>query len=96
MAMFILAILRILWPLVLVPLVLLLIIRPVGRLVFFILGVAFFVGTALTIDLSGADSPAFIIPCCGLCLSLAAILAELLSRAVRLVRRHRLADAPPD
>ena len=85
-----------LWPLILVPLVPLLLIRPVGRLVFFILGLVFFLGIGFVMNLGGPDSPGLIIPFWGLCLSLAALLAELLSRAIKVVRRRRLAGQLPD
>jgi hypothetical protein len=90
------AVLLYLWPLILIPLVPLALIRPVGRLVFFILGLAFFAGIGFVMNLGGPDSPSLIIPFWGLCLSVAALLAELLSRAIKLVRRRRLAGGLPE
>ena len=78
-----------LWPLILIPAALLLLVRPVGRLVFFLLGLIFFGALPYLVDLSGPDNPAGIYPFYGLCISAAAALAEAIGRIVKLVRRLR-------
>jgi hypothetical protein len=74
-------------PLIILPAGLLLLIRPVGRLVFFIIGLIFFVGIEFGMELGGPDSPALILPFVGLCVSLAAVLAEGLTRMFRMASK---------
>ncbi|HEX9931983.1 MAG TPA: hypothetical protein VGB08_04000 [Allosphingosinicella sp.] len=78
-----------LWPFILVPAALLLLVRPVGRLAFFVLGLIFFAGIGSVMTLGGPDSPGLIIPFFGLCLSLAAAIAEAVVRIARAARRLR-------
>jgi hypothetical protein len=88
----ILSLLVILWPLIAIPFVLMLFIRPAGRAVFFILGLIFFAGIGSLMDLGGPDSPGLAIPFAGLCLSTAAALAELFARAFGIARRRAAAE----
>jgi hypothetical protein len=78
-----------LWPLVVVPAALLLPVRPVARLVFFLLGLVFFAGIGSVTELGGPDSPGLILPFWGLCLSVAAAIAEAATRIFRAGRRIR-------
>lgn len=82
-----------LWPLVLVPAVLLTAIRPGGRLAFFLLGLAFFFAADAFMDLGGPDSPGLVLPFFGLALSAAALIAEAAARLFRAARRRRARDS---
>jgi hypothetical protein len=78
-------------PFSLLPAALLLLVGPVARLVFLLLGLAFFVGIGFVMDLGGPDSPGLLIPFFGLVLSAGAILAEALYRLWKLVRSRAVA-----
>ena len=82
-------VLLILWPAIVVPAVLLLWIRPAGRLAFFLIGLVFLFAANALMDLGGPDSPALIIPFLGLAVSVAAAIAEAAVRLARAVRRYR-------
>jgi hypothetical protein len=73
-------------PFSLLPAALLLLVGPVARLVFFLLGLAFCLGIGFVMDLGGPDSPGLIIPFFGLVLSAGAIIAEALYRLWKMVR----------
>ncbi|HEY0314354.1 MAG TPA: hypothetical protein VGC56_17910 [Allosphingosinicella sp.] len=78
------------WPLTLVPALLLLLVKPIARILAFAAGLLFFAG-ALFVPVSGADNPMVMLPFFGLPLSVAAVLAEAVLRAARLVRKRRSA-----
>lgn len=84
----ILGLLWFLWPFIVVPAALMLIVRPVARLVFFILGLVFCFGIGAVMELGGPDSPGLIIPFFGLCLAIAAMLAEAVARLFALIRKR--------
>ena len=75
------------WPVTLVPTLLLLLVRPLARLVFFLLGLLFFFAVNAFGGISGPDNPLLVLPFIGLALSLAAMLAELVVRIGRYLRR---------
>ena len=85
-----------LWPFILVPAALLALIRPAGRLTFFILGVLWFFGTGLLPYSGGPHNPLLLLPFVGLCVAVAAVLAELVVRLGRLVRRTLRARSPSE
>ena len=66
--------------LVLVPAGLMLLVRPVARIVFFLMGLTFFFGIGFVMNLGGPDSPGLIIPFFGLALSAGALLSEAIVR----------------
>lgn len=66
-------------PFVLVPMVLLLLVRPTGRLVFGVLGLLFGLGSEFLMDLGGPHSPGNVIPEFGIALAAAALMAELVA-----------------
>jgi hypothetical protein len=76
------------WPLTLVPARLLLLVKPIARILAFSAGLLFFAG-ALFVPVSGADNPLLMIPFFGLPLSVAAVLAEAVLRVTRLVKSRR-------
>jgi hypothetical protein len=76
-----------LWPAIAVPAALLLLVRPAGRLAFFLLGLIIAFGIGFVMSLGGPDSPALIIPFFALCVSLAAAVAEAVVRLARGARR---------
>lgn len=77
-----------LWPLVLIPAALLTLVRPPARIVAFLLGPVVFILADRMIGPSGPDNPMLIIPIVGVCLSVAAALAEGAVRAWRALRRR--------
>src|SRR3954466_4257844 len=78
-----------LWPVVVLPALLMTWIRPAGRLVFGLLGLAFCFGIGWVMELGGPDSPGLIIPFYGLAVAVAALIAEGLARLARAVRKRR-------
>lgn len=83
-----------LWPLVVIPAALLLLIRPMGRLVFFFLGLIICLVTNYLVNFGGGPhSLAGLVPIGALCLSVAALVAEISTQVVgeilKLVRRQR-------
>lgn len=80
------------WPVVVVPAALMLLVRPAARLVFFLLGLVAMFTIPYLIGPSGPDSPGLLYPLFGLCVSAAAVLAEALVRLFRLVRRLRAGE----
>lgn len=78
-----------LWPVWVMPCVLMLLARPGGRLTFYLLGIAFAYAAPLAIGPQGPDSFLLVIPLYGILVSFAAALAELL------VRLHGLARPAP-
>jgi len=84
------------WPAIAIPALLMLFIRPAGRLAFFVLGLLFCFGSEFAVNLRGGpDDPMMILPILGLSISVAAILAEMLVRTGRLIR-NRLAPRPTE
>ena len=77
----------------LVPAGLLLFIRPIGRWVFFGLGLAVAFGTELVVQLGGPDSPMLVIPLIGFGVAVGALLVEAVAFPLRRRRRRREADA---
>lgn len=72
-----------LWPLVVVPAVMFLLIRPMGRLAFFLLGLIVCLITNYLVDFGGGPhNPAGLIPVGALCISVAALFAELFAQVV--------------
>lgn len=83
------------WPAIAIPALLMLFIRPAGRLAFFALGLLFCFGIEFAVNLRGGpDNPMMVAPILGLSVSVAAMLAELLVRAGRLIR-NRFGARPP-
>jgi hypothetical protein len=76
-----------LWPLILISALLLVLVRPLARLIFAVLGLIFFFAVDRYADLGGPDSPGLILPFLGLLLIPAALIAEALSRFLRLAKR---------
>ena len=76
-----------LWPIVLAAAVPMVVIRPAGRLVFFLLGLAFFLLVAFgPIGSPGLHGEGFVISF-GLAICAGAILADAASRAIGIVRK---------
>ena len=78
-------------PFVLVPMVLLLLVRPTGRLVFGILGLLFGLGTEFLMDLGGPHSPGNIIPELGVALAVAALMAQVVAGFSGLLKQRSAA-----
>jgi hypothetical protein len=74
--------------LILVPAGLMLLIRPVGRAAFFLIGLVFFFGIGFVMELGGPDSPGLIIPFLGLAISAGALLSEMIVRVSKLMKRR--------
>ena len=74
--------------LVIAPMALLALIRPMGRLVFFLLGLIFFLVLGFLPIANGPHDPMLIVPFIGLLISCEAAIAEVLVRVIRLVRRR--------
>jgi hypothetical protein len=77
-----------LWPLIVVPAALLLLVRPVARLVFALLGLVFCVVASRLLGPFGPDDSRVVFPLLGLALLPAALIAEGLSRGFRAARRR--------
>jgi ABC-type thiamin/hydroxymethylpyrimidine transport system permease subunit len=74
---------------VLVPAALLAFVRPMGRRVFLVLGLAVGLGAEFVLSLGGPDSPALVTPLIGFGVALGALLVELIAFVVRTVRARR-------
>ena len=72
-----------------VPILLLALIRPAGRLVFFAAGLVFMFAANDLVTPSGPDNPMLVLPVIGLIVAADAAFAELILRCVRLVRSRR-------
>jgi hypothetical protein len=85
----ILALMLHLWWLILLPMLPLAIIRRAGRIVFFLIGVLFFLAVTLSMGPQGPHSLTPYIPFLGLALSLACVLAELPAFFIHRMRKRR-------
>jgi hypothetical protein len=77
---------------VFVPAALLVFVRPVGRWIFFALGLAFAFGIGFFVELSGADNSNVILQIIGLGVAAGALLVEAIAVPLRLIRRRRAAE----
>ena len=64
---------------------------PLTRLIWFLFGIAIFIGVEHVMELGGPDSPGLVLPFVGLAISLGSVLAELAVRLFHAVRRSRRA-----
>jgi peptidoglycan/LPS O-acetylase OafA/YrhL len=80
---------------VLIPAGLMLLVRPVARWVFLLLGVVSLVAMELFAELGGPDSPALILPMIAIGVAAGALLVEAFAFPIRLIRRRR-ANQPVD
>lgn len=76
-----------LWQLILLPLLPLALVRRSGRIVIFLIGIAFFVGIVSL--LGSSDSYGLVVPFWGLAFSLACVIAELPAHFIRRLRMRR-------
>jgi hypothetical protein len=72
---------------VLVPAALLAFIRPAGRRIFLVVGLAFGFGVGLFVNLGGPDSPALIIPLFGFGVAAGAIIVEVGAFIIGMIQR---------